>query len=69
MEGLEGIKGLNECSICNGRGYVRVTCDRCYGTGYREHLDENGNWVRDYCDKCNGGREIDVECACRKYAR
>lgn len=58
--------GINECSICGGRGYNRVPCDRCGGTGYREHLDSNGDWVREYCDKCNGGKEIDIECSCRK---
>jgi len=58
--------GINECSICGGRGYNRVPCDRCGGTGYREHLDSNGDCVREYCDKCNGGKEIDIECSCRK---
>ena len=60
--------GINKiCPLCNGRGYRRVQCDRCYGHGYREHQDENGNPVRDYCDKCGGDGQIDVECSCRQW--
>lgn len=62
------MNGLNECSECGGRGYCRVRCDRCGGTGYREHY-EGDQLVQEFCDKCNGGGEIDIECACRKYSR
>ena len=60
--------GINSvCPICNGRGYVLVKCERCYGLGYREHLDENGNLIRDYCDSCGGDGQIEKECSCRQW--
>ena len=58
--------GINECSICDGRGYNRVPCYRCGGTGYREHLDSNGDLVSDFCDKCGGDGKIDILCSCRR---
>lgn len=61
--------GVNECSVCGGRGYNRVKCDKCGGTGYREHWDSDDKLVKEFCDKCNGGGEIDIECSCRRYAR
>lgn len=57
----------NVCPVCGGRGYVRQQCEKCYGLGYREHEDSNGNPVRDYCDKCGGDGQVDKECSCRQW--
>ncbi len=58
--------GINECSICGGRGYNGVQSDKYGGTGYRERWDADDKLVKEFCDTCNGGGEIDVECSCRR---
>ena len=59
-KGTKAMWGVNECSVYGGRGYNRARCDKCGGIGYREHWDSDDKLVKVFCDKFNGGGEIDV---------